>query len=166
MSKKKIQKKSPASFTLQPTQDRILVLRIESPRKIGSIFVPDMAREELFEGIVKAAGPGRISEKRKLLPMTLKPGQRILWGKYSGTELEQDGKRLVLLREDEVIAVLEDPSAVDPSIFQVVHLWAGCNHQTELTVCPGRSFQVPLFCEDCRAVSEPTTIERRVDERV
>ena len=147
-------------FSIAPTSDRVLIRRIESPAKVGSIFIPDMAREELYEGIVVAAGPGRLSEKKVLLPMTVHDGMRVVWGKYSGIVLTQDDKPYVLLREDEIVAELVPEEELD-NRYQKIDLIAGCSHETSLLVRKGQLFTVPLFCEECAPMVEDV---QRADE--
>jgi chaperonin GroES len=94
-------------MTVKPLNDRILVQRVESEEKsAGGIIIPDTAKEKPQEGTVKAVGPGKL-EKGERVPMQVSVGQRVLFGKYSGTDVTVAGEELVLLREDEVYAVIE-----------------------------------------------------------
>ena len=93
---------------VRPLQDRILVKRIEQGEKRkGAIIIPDTAKEKPQEGKVVAVGAGRLDEEGKRVPMDIKSGDRILFGKYSGTEINIDDEEHLILKEDEVLAVLE-----------------------------------------------------------
>ena len=99
---------------IRPLHDRILVKRLESEEKTkGGIIIPDTAKEKPQEGLVVAAGPGRVNEEGKvtddgkLQPMEVHSGDRILVGKYSGSEVTLDGEEHLIIREDDVLAVLE-----------------------------------------------------------
>jgi chaperonin GroES len=94
---------------VKPLQDRILVKRIEEEEKTkGGIIIPDAAKEKPQEGKVVAVGDGKTLESGKKAPLTVKPGDKILFGKYSGTEIKVDGEEHLILREDDVLAVFED----------------------------------------------------------
>ena len=94
-------------MNFQPLGDRLLVRRIEEQETIrGGIIIPDTAKEKPQEGEVVATGPGRMTEEGKRITMEVKKGERILIGKYSGTEVKIDGTEYVILREDEVLGVL------------------------------------------------------------
>jgi chaperonin GroES len=96
-------------MNVRPLADRILVRRIEEKETVrGGIIIPDTAKEKPQEGEVVAVGPGRKTEDGKLVPMDLKKGDRILIGKYSGTDVKIDGIEYVILREDDVLGVLSD----------------------------------------------------------
>jgi len=93
---------------LRPLFDRIVVERTESETKSkGGLFLPDTAADKPTEGVVLAVGTGRISEDGELRPLAVKEGDRVLFGKYAGTEIKIDGKERLVLREDEVYGVLE-----------------------------------------------------------
>jgi len=93
---------------VRPLQDRLLVKRIEEEEKTrGGIIIPDTAKEKPQEGRVIAAGPGKTSDDGKLTPLSVKTGDRILFGKYSGTEIQLEGDEHLIIREDDVLAVLE-----------------------------------------------------------
>ena len=95
-------------MSLRPLQDRILVLRTEPEETVRSgLIIPDTAKEKPQEGIVKAAGNGKVLENGKRLEMTLKAGDRILFGKYSGSEVTLDGEEYLIMKEEDVLAVLE-----------------------------------------------------------
>ncbi len=94
---------------VKPLQDRILVKRIEEEEKTkGGIIIPDAAKEKPQEGKVVAVGDGKILESGQKAPLTVKPGDKILFGKYSGTEIKVDGEEHLILREDDVLAIVED----------------------------------------------------------
>lgn len=92
---------------VRPLHDRLLVKRIEEGETVrGGIIIPDSAKEKPQEGKVIAVGKGKVTEDGKLLPLDVKEGDRILFGKYSGSEIKLDGEDLLILREEEVLAVL------------------------------------------------------------
>ena len=93
---------------VRPLADRILVKR-EEPSEVvrGGIIIPDTAKEKPQEGKVVAAGPGRTDKDGKLIPMDVKTGDRILFGKYSGTEIKIDGTEYLIMRVDDILGVLE-----------------------------------------------------------
>lgn len=94
---------------VKPLQDRILIKRIEEEERTkGGIIIPDAAKEKPQEGRVVAVGDGKILESGKKAPLTVKPGDKILFGKYSGTEIKVDGEEHLILREDDVLAIVED----------------------------------------------------------
>ncbi len=94
-------------MNVRPLADRILIRRIEEKESIrGGIIIPDTAKEKPQEGEVVAVGPGRKTEEGKLVPVDLKKGDRVLIGKYSGTDVKLDGVEYVILREDDVLGVL------------------------------------------------------------
>ena len=94
--------------TIRPLRDRVVVRRKEeSEQKVGSILVPDSAREKPQEAEVVAVGPGRLSEDGKVLPLDLETGDRVLIGKWSGTEVTVGSEELLILKEDEILGVLE-----------------------------------------------------------
>ncbi len=94
---------------VKPLQDRILVKRIEEEEKTkGGIIIPDAAKEKPQEGRVVAVGDGKTLESGQKAPLTVKPGDKILFGKYSGTEIKVDGEEHLILREDDVLAIVED----------------------------------------------------------
>lgn len=93
---------------VRPLADRILVKRVEPEETVrGGIIIPDSAKEKPQEGKVIAVGPGRVDEDGKRIPLELKKGDRILMGKYAGTEVKIDGDEHIILREDDVLAVIE-----------------------------------------------------------
>jgi chaperonin GroES len=95
-------------MTFRPLHDRILVRRVEAEEKTaGGIIIPDTAKEKPMEGEVIAAGPGGRDESGKLVPLDLKTGDRILFGKWSGTEIRLDGEDLLIMKESDVLGVIE-----------------------------------------------------------
>ena len=94
-------------MALRPLHDRILVQRIEEEeQKVGGIIIPDTAKEKPQEAEVVAVGPGKLNDEGKRSPLDVKAGDRVLIGKYSGSEIKLDGTEYVILREDEVLAVV------------------------------------------------------------
>jgi chaperonin GroES len=90
-----------------PLHDRILVRRIEEQDTTrGGIIIPDTAKDKPQEGEVVAVGRGKVTEDGKVLPVDVKPGDRILFGKYAGTEINLDGEEYLIMREDEVLGIL------------------------------------------------------------
>ena len=97
---------------VRPLHDRIIVQRLEEGEQVvGGIIIPDTAKEKPQQGKVVAAGKGKVKEDVKVIPLDVKEGDTILFGKYSGQEIKIDGEELLILREDEVLAVLEDVAA-------------------------------------------------------
>ncbi|PIP35492.1 MAG: co-chaperone GroES [Desulfobacterales bacterium CG07_land_8_20_14_0_80_52_14] len=93
---------------LKPLQDRILVERVEEEQKTkGGIIIPDTAKEKPAEGKVIAVGNGKLDENGKRIPLDVKKGDRILFGKYSGTEVKIEGKEYIMMREDDVLGIIE-----------------------------------------------------------
>jgi len=93
--------------TLRPLHDRILVKRLaEGDEKHGSIIIPDSAKEKPQEGRVIAVGTGKVTETGKKLPLDVKAGDRILFGKYSGSEVKLDGQEYLTMREEDVLGIL------------------------------------------------------------
>jgi chaperonin GroES len=93
---------------IRPLGDRILVKRIkEEERTKGGIIIPDTAKEKPQEGKVVAVGKGKINDDGKLIPTEVKAGDKILFGKYSGSEVKIDGEEHLILREDDILGVLE-----------------------------------------------------------
>ena len=93
---------------LRPLQDRILVQRVKEEEKTkGGIIIPDTAKEKPVEGRVIAAGIGKLSEEGKRIALEVKKGDRILFGKYSGTEVTIEGEECLIMREDDVLGVIE-----------------------------------------------------------
>jgi len=93
---------------LRPLNDRILLERVEEETKTkGGIIIPDTAKEKPAEGIIKAIGNGKIGDDGKKIPLELKKGDKVLFGKYAGTEIKIDGKEYIVMREDDVLGVIE-----------------------------------------------------------
>ena len=94
-------------MTVRPLHDRVLIQRIEEKETIkGGIIIPDSAKEKSQEGEVIAVGNGKVLDDGTIRPIEVKPGDRILFGKYSGTEIKIDGQDYIILREDEIIGIL------------------------------------------------------------
>ncbi|HUL09500.1 MAG TPA: co-chaperone GroES [Candidatus Acidoferrum sp.] len=92
----------------RPLHDRVVVRRVEQESKSsGGIIIPDTAKEKPMEGEIIAVGPGGRDESGKLIPIDLKPGDRILFGKWSGTEVKIDGEELLIMKESDVMGVIE-----------------------------------------------------------
>jgi len=92
----------------RPLHDRVVLRRIEQDTKTaGGIIIPDTAKEKPQEGEVVAAGPGARDENGKLQPLELKPGMRVLFGKWSGTEVKIDGEELLIMKESDVMGIIE-----------------------------------------------------------
>jgi chaperonin GroES len=99
-------------MNVRPLHDRIIVQRIEEgEQKVGGIIIPDSAKEKPQQGKVIAAGAGKSKDDGKRIPMDVKSGDTILFGKYSGQEIKLDGEEYLIMREDEVLAVLEGGSS-------------------------------------------------------
>jgi len=95
-------------MNVRPLQDRILVRRVEETEKTrGGIIIPDSAKERPLEGKVIAVGNGKRTEEGVLVKLDVKAGDRILFGKYSGTEVKVDGEERLILREDDILGVIE-----------------------------------------------------------
>jgi chaperonin GroES len=93
---------------VRPLHDRVFVKRLENEEdKVGSIVIPDSAKEKPQQAKVVSIGSGRLLETGERAPLTVQPGDRILFGKYSGAEVKVDGEEFLILREDEILAVLD-----------------------------------------------------------
>ena len=93
---------------LRPLQDRILVQRVEEETKTkGGIIIPDTAKEKPAEGKVAAVGNGKVGEDGKRVALEVKKGDRILFGKYSGTEVKIEGEEFLIMREDDVLGIID-----------------------------------------------------------
>jgi chaperonin GroES len=93
---------------IRPLQDRIIVKRIAEEEKTkGGIIIPDTAKEKPQEGKVIAVGKGKMSDEGKLIPVQVKVGDRVLFGKYSGSEIKLDGEEHLIIREEDVLGVIE-----------------------------------------------------------
>ncbi len=92
----------------KPLQDRVLIRRLAQDEKTaGGIIIPDTAKEKPSEGEVVAVGPGARSEDGKLHPLDVKPGDRILFGKWSGSEVKIDGEELIIMKESDILGIIE-----------------------------------------------------------
>jgi chaperonin GroES len=95
-------------MNIRPLRDRIIVERVEEEAKTaGGLIIPDSAKEKPQQGIVKAVGKGKVTEDGKVLPMDIKVGDRVLFGKYAGSEIKIDGKKYQIMREEDILGVLE-----------------------------------------------------------
>jgi chaperonin GroES len=95
------------TMKLRPLHDRVLVRRVEEQDdKHGSIIIPDTAKEKPQEGKVIAVGTGRVTEDGKKLPLALKEGDRILFGKYSGSEVRLDGQEYLIMKEEDILGIV------------------------------------------------------------
>jgi len=99
-------------MNFRPLHDRVLVKRIEAEEKsAGGIIIPDTAKEKPSQGEVIAVGPGGRDESGKLVPIDLRVGDRVLFGKWSGTEVKIDGEELIIMKETDIMGVLDEPAA-------------------------------------------------------
>jgi len=97
---------------LRPLQDRVLVRRVEQEAKTaGGIIIPDTAKEKPMEGEVIAVGPGARDENGRLQPLDVKAGDRVLFGKWSGAEIKLDGEDLVIMKESDIMGVIDQAAA-------------------------------------------------------
>jgi len=93
---------------LRPLQDRILVQRVEEETKTkGGIIIPDTAKEKPAEGKIVAAGNGKVGDDGNRIPLEVKVGDRVLFGKYSGTEVKVDGEEYLIMREDDILGIID-----------------------------------------------------------
>jgi chaperonin GroES len=91
----------------RPLHDRVVIRRIEEEEKTrGGIIIPDTAKEKPMEGEVVAAGPGARNEEGKIQPLDVKAGDRVLFGKWSGTEVKLDGEELIIMKESDIMGVI------------------------------------------------------------
>ena len=96
----------------RPLHDRVVVKRIEEEQKTkGGIIIPDTAKEKPMQGEILAVGPGARNEKGDLIPLGVKAGDRVLFGKWSGTEVKLDGDELLIMKESDIMGVLEQSTA-------------------------------------------------------
>jgi chaperonin GroES len=97
-----------AATKIQPLADRIVVKPLEETEQMrGGLYIPDTAKEKPQQGEVMAVGPGRVTDEGKRLPCEVKEGDRVLYGKYSGTEITLDNQQVLILRESDVLAVIK-----------------------------------------------------------
>jgi chaperonin GroES len=93
---------------IKPLNDRILVLRVEEEEKTsGGIIIPDTAKEKPQEGKVVGVGPGKVDDNGKRIPLEVKKNDRVLFGKYSGTDIKIDGVEHLIMREDDILGIIE-----------------------------------------------------------
>jgi chaperonin GroES len=96
----------------RPLHDRLVVRRIEAEEKsAGGIIIPDTAKEKPSQGEVIAVGPGGRDETGKLIPIDVKEGDRVLFGKWSGTELKIDGQELLIMKESDIMGIIDEPDS-------------------------------------------------------
>jgi chaperonin GroES len=96
----------------RPLHDRVVIRRVEQEGKTtGGIIIPDTAQEKPMEGDVIAVGPGARGEDGKVRPLDLKPGDRVLFGKWSGTEIRLDGEELMIMKESDIMGIIEGGAA-------------------------------------------------------
>ena len=99
-------------MNIRPLHDRVIVSRIEEgEQKVGGIIIPDSAKEKPQQGKVIAAGAGKVKDDGKRIALDVKAGDLILFGKYSGQEIKLDGEEYLIMREDEVLAIIDDGGA-------------------------------------------------------
>ena len=95
-------------MNLRPLQDRIIVKRLEEETMTaGGLYIPDTAKEKPQKGEIIAVGKGKITEDGKVIPVDLKVGEKVLFGKYAGTEIKIDGADYLIMREDDILGVIE-----------------------------------------------------------
>ncbi len=95
-------------MSIRPLHDRVVVRRLDEEKTTaGGIVLPDSATEKPMEGEIISVGNGKISENGDVRPLDVKPGDKVLFGKYSGTEVKVDGEELLIMREDDIMAVVE-----------------------------------------------------------
>ena len=93
---------------IRPLQDRVIVKRVEEEEKTkGGIIIPDTAKEKPMEGKVIAVGKGKLLEDGKIHPVEVKAGDRVLFGKYAGTDITIEGQEVLIMREDDILAIIE-----------------------------------------------------------
>ena len=93
---------------IKPLHDRVLVQRLESEEKTSTgIIIPETAKEKPLEAVVRAVGPGKASDTGEVIPMSVSEGDKVLFGKYSGTEITIGGEEHLILREDEILAIID-----------------------------------------------------------
>ena len=93
---------------IRPLQDRVIVRRVKEEEKTkGGLYIPDTAKEKPIEGTVIAAGNGKVTEDGKVRPLAVKAGDKIVFGKYAGTEVKVDGQDRLILREDDILGIVD-----------------------------------------------------------
>jgi chaperonin GroES len=104
------------AINIRPLHDRVIVRRVEEAQQVrGGIIIPDTAKEKPQEGQVVAAGEGKYKEDGTRQPLDVKEGDRVLFGKYSGSEISIDGEELLIMREDEILGIIERAGAASGS---------------------------------------------------
>ena len=99
-------------MAFRPLHDRVVVKRLEGEEKTkGGIIIPDTAKEKPQEGEIVAVGPGARDEAGKLVPLDVKAGDRVLFGKWSGTEVKIDGEELLIMKESDILGIVDAPAA-------------------------------------------------------
>ncbi len=99
-------------MNIRPLRDRVVLKRIEEQeQKVGGIIIPDTAKEKPQQGRVVAVGSGRLSDEGKVIPLDVKAGDTVLFGKYSGTEIKIDGVEYLIVREEEILGIIEGAKA-------------------------------------------------------
>jgi chaperonin GroES len=94
---------------VKPLNDRVLVKRTEELQVTkGGIFIPDSAKEKPIEGKIIAVGPGKVNESGNRLPLNVKAGDKVLFGRYAGTEIKVEGQDYLMMREEDILAIIED----------------------------------------------------------
>ena len=102
-------------MNIRPLHDRIIVQRLEEgEQQVGGIIIPDTAKEKPQQGKVLAVGNGRVNDDGKRVPLDVRSGNRILFGKYSGQEIKLDGEEYLIMKEDEVLAVIDGSTKTKP----------------------------------------------------
>lgn len=96
-------------MNIRPLFDRVLIKRVEEPNKTASgLFLPETAKEKPVQGEVLAVGNGRVSEDGNVTPLTVSVGDKVVFSKYAGTEIKVDGEERLILREDDILGIIED----------------------------------------------------------
>lgn len=107
VSAKEAPKSSKSAIGVRPLHDRILVRRMaEEEKTAGGLFIPDTAKEKPSKGEIVAAGKGRVTEDGKTMPLEVKVGDKVLFGKYAGTELKLEGHEYLMMREEDILGII------------------------------------------------------------
>ena len=107
MTAQAMPKTGDTAVKIRPLHDRVVVRRLEEERRsAGGIVIPDTAKEKPIQGQIVACGNGKILDDGKVRPLDVKPGDKVLFGKYSGTEVKMDGQELLVMREEDIMAVI------------------------------------------------------------
>lgn len=108
MSAQAVPKKGESAVKIRPLHDRVIVRRLEEERRsAGGIVIPDTAKEKPIQGEVVSVGNGKILEDGKVRPLDVKPGDKVLFGKYSGTEVKIGNEELLVMREEDIVGIVE-----------------------------------------------------------